>query len=503
MVEEGKTCMGFLRIVIPISLIIVFISIAQLCNKEEYGYKSLHDIDPNITTNEFRKLINQRIKFSKSINLINIIFNIIIYFYFNIRLNPEKHLKLCLHIFINIILIFLTIIGITLNSLVISNFNKLKYKDDFFIINNEAKYNENEFGSDLLNKNSIDSINIEVQNNNTNTNNLFNNRKNEGSKNLNFDATILSFNIIQFLIISYSTCFFDIKNNHDCPMDCGDCMELFFTSENFLNRKTKTIIIQKDSQKITNENKILKEKIEKLQKNNENLENKIKRFKKDEQIFSLIKYYIKQKHNKHISSEQMKEILIREINKEFKENIQLNNIKKIAIIYIKEKLEEYLTCPISNDIFSNPYITPEGQTFDKMKIFEYLEKNKLNPITRNPLKKKQLKLNKKVLDLVELYKAYKDNFDEKACYYLKFLLKNEKNKYYENPMVEKSGENIGKTIEKESNIYKNIIIKSLIEDLKDILDEYIPDVDKKMGNKLLNGISYRESFEDLSSIPDY
>ena len=194
----------------------------------------------------------------------------------------------------------------------------------------------------------------------------------------------------------------------------------------------------------------------------------------------------------------MKEILIKEINKEFKENIQLNNIKKIAKIYIKEKLEEYLTCPISNDIFSNPYIAPEGQTFDKMKIYESLEKNKLNPITRNPLKKEKLKLNKKVLDLVELYNDKKDNFDEETCSRLKFLLKNEKtNKYYENPTVLSSGENIGITIEEKSNKYKNIIIKSLIEDLKDILDEYIPNMDKKKGNKLLNGISYRESSEDL------
>ena len=202
----------------------------------------------------------------------------------------------------------------------------------------------------------------------------------------------------------------------------------------------------------------------------------------------------------------MKELLIKEINKEFKENIQLKNIKKIAIIYIKEKLEEYLTCPISNDIFLNPYIAPEGQTFDRMKIYEYLEKNELNPITRNPLKKEQLKLNKKVLDLVELYKNNQHNFNEKACSSLKFLLKNENNKYYENPIVLSSGENIGKTIEeksknsKKSKKYKNIIIKSLIEDLKDILDEYIPNIDKEEGNKLLNGISYRESSENLSNI---
>ena len=270
--EDGKICMVYLRIVITMSLIIIFISIAQLCNKEEYGYKYLHSIDPNITTIQFRKLINKRIKLSKSINIINIVFNMIIYFYFNIRITPVKHLKFCLHIFINIIFICLTIIGISLNSLAISNFKKLKYKDDFFIINNELKYDENVFGSDP--------INIVVQNNNINTNTLFNNGKNEGSKNLKFDATILSFNIIQFLIISFSTCVLDNRQNDDCPMDCGDCCELFFTS-----KIRETIIIREDSQSISDENKKLKKEIEKLQKNNEDLENKIKQYKKDKLIF--------------------------------------------------------------------------------------------------------------------------------------------------------------------------------------------------------------------------
>ena len=72
--ENECFCMGYLRIVITMSLIIIFISIAQLSNKEEYGYKSLQSIDPNITTIEFRNLINKRIKLSKSINIINIWF---------------------------------------------------------------------------------------------------------------------------------------------------------------------------------------------------------------------------------------------------------------------------------------------------------------------------------------------------------------------------------------------------------------------------------------------
>ena len=97
---------------------------------------------------------------------------------------------------------------------------------------------------------------------------------------MKFDATILSFNIIQFLIISFSTCLFDNRQNDDCPMDCRDCCELFFAS-----KIRETIIIREDSQSISDENKKLKKEIEKLQKNNEDFENKIKQYKKDKQIF--------------------------------------------------------------------------------------------------------------------------------------------------------------------------------------------------------------------------
>ena len=155
-------------------------------------------------------------------------------------------------------------------------------------------------------------------------------------------------------------------------------------------------------------------------------------------------------------------------------------------MYIKEKLIENLTCPISQDIFVNPYIAPEGQTFDKAKIYEVIEKKGLNPLTNSKLEIiKQLILNRKVLDIVEFYKNNKDNFDEKACLRLKEILTNNKNKYYENPKVLSSGENVGMTVEGNADKkYKNLIVKSLIEQLGEYLDEYIQNNSNK--NKRVN-----------------
>ena len=94
-------------------------------------------------------------------------------------------------------------------------------------------------------------------------------------------------------------------------------------------------------------------------------------------------------------------------------------------------------------------------------------------MTKTKLNIKELIPNRKVLDLVEFYKNYSDIFDEKACLVLKSILKKDKDEYYENPVVISSGEKIGKTIEGDYNMkYKNLIVKSLIELLGDILDEY-------------------------------
>ena len=169
----------------------------------------------------------------------------------------------------------------------------------------------------------------------------------------------------------------------------------------------------------------------------------------------------------------MMNYFINEINLKFIEKIDLKDIKKYVIKYIKDKLVENLKCPITQDLFLNPYITPEGQTFDKTKIKQSIKTIHANPLTKTKLNIKELIPNRKVLDLVEFYKNYSDIFDEKACLVLKSILKKDKDEYYENPVVISSGDKIGTTIEGDYNMkYKNLIVKSLIELLGDILDEY-------------------------------
>ena len=60
--EKSKSCgesynkfyMFFTRVANGLSLIIIFISIAQLCNGQQYGYRSLNNIDSKITTEKFK-----------------------------------------------------------------------------------------------------------------------------------------------------------------------------------------------------------------------------------------------------------------------------------------------------------------------------------------------------------------------------------------------------------------------------------------------------------------
>ena len=342
--------MSYFRVLNALTLIIVFISIAQLCNKEQYGYESLNDIDSKISTENFRTTIKKRIKFSRDVNYINLIFNCIIYFYNNIRINPEKHISLSVFLSFNITIFFVIFTGFILNCITIGNFRSLSYQDEYFI-----KLKETEI-------NNLDKILISKE--------LFNSIKDHGNQNLSLEATILSFNIFQLLLMlcALGSGAKASSKNSECPIDCGDCMGLFFTSEIEFNGKDYSPTInqlKEEKSQISKENEKLKEKNEKLLKKIKNLENKNNEYKKIERNMFFIKYYIKQKYETELSSELIIDNFIKDINLKFKENIELKNIKNIVIVYIKDKLIENLTCPITQDIFLNPYIAPEGQTFDK------------------------------------------------------------------------------------------------------------------------------------------
>ena len=53
---------------------------------------------------------------------------------------------------------------------------------------------------------------------------------------------------------------------------------------------------------------------------------------------------------------------------------------------IKEEFdEEYGICPITQDYMTNPVITPSGNYYEKSAIIDWIEKNKTDPLTREPL----------------------------------------------------------------------------------------------------------------------
>ena len=194
---------------------------------------------------------------------------------------------------------------------------------------------------------------------------------------------------------------------------------------------------------------------------------------KNQKIIMIIKYYIYNKYKDNDFQDLTLENLINEIYKKYKEKINKKKIKKISYMYIKDKLLENLTCPISQDIFINPYITPEGQTFNKYYIDKYIEIDGKNPLTKLPLEKRDLILNKKVLDLLELYDNNKNKFNKTICNELKNILKNENGNYYNNPIIIEFGEHKGETTEgnNNNNRYINLIIKSLIDQIGDLLEE--------------------------------
>lgn len=47
--------------------------------------------------------------------------------------------------------------------------------------------------------------------------------------------------------------------------------------------------------------------------------------------------------------------------------------------------EEYGICPITQEYMTNPVITPSGNYYEKSAILDWIEKNKTDPLTREPL----------------------------------------------------------------------------------------------------------------------
>ena len=63
-----------------------------------------------------------------------------------------------------------------------------------------------------------------------------------------------------------------------------------------------------------------------------------------------------------------------------------------------------IICPITQEIMTEPVIDNEGNSYEKKAIYDWLENNNTSPITRNYLDITHLKLNRALLDIIDLYK---------------------------------------------------------------------------------------------------
>ena len=100
--------------------------------------------------------------------------------------------------------------------------------------------------------------------------------------------------------------------------------------------------------------------------------------KEEEELMLAIKQSEKENNQNNYFSEE------NHFNFVFKENDEdkiknENNEKK------EEFDEEYGICPITQEYMTNPVITPSGNYYEKSAIIDWIQKNKTDPLTREPL----------------------------------------------------------------------------------------------------------------------
>lgn len=70
----------------------------------------------------------------------------------------------------------------------------------------------------------------------------------------------------------------------------------------------------------------------------------------------------------------------------------------------QEEVHTAFICPISGLIMNDPVIDPEGNTYEKQYILEWLSRKQISPITRNLLNPSMLSPNRALKELINAYK---------------------------------------------------------------------------------------------------
>ena len=290
-----------------------------------------------------------------------------------------------------------------------------------------------------------------------------------------------------------------------------------------LEKKEENIVINindnKELNDVINENTKLKEERERLNNtksqqksnnfnykkiNNDNKNNDNNKDNFNNKKIEMICAYIKSNHGVNIHKDSLYKKFFDQIKDKCGLIINKNKYEEIALDYVKEKLSECLKCPLTHKIFSNPYITPDGHTFDKNAIMKKITQNGKNPITNNKLTSQELIENTLVLDICEKLIQNYDYFNKNIFYDIKNLLKSkETKKFYENPVVINNSYNIGRT--KEGNIYdynekyQNIVIKNLIEQNREILENNFLIFDFNISEDNNNNIDNIDNINNIES----
>ena len=294
------------------------------------------------------------------------------------------------------------------------------------------------------------------------------------------------FDII-FIILSFCCC----CGYDNCSQICekntkcnADCLDVFFEKRKEKEKEEIPIKINE----LKNENRLLKEGNQKILNEIKifNEENKLLIIKSKEHTSGInvenkkieaIIWYMKKKYNRTFAFDSVYQNLLTEVKNKCNININRAKLKEIFLYYIKEKFTECLSCPLTADIFLNPMITPEGQTFDKSYLLKEIQKTGKNPLTRKNLNEAELIENKLVRDLCEIFRANYDKFSMEDLLEMRNLLINKNTKkFYINPVIIKFGYKKGETEESnnKNEEYSNKVILNLIEQNKDILsDEFI------------------------------
>ena len=291
--------------------------------------------------------------------------------------------------------------------------------------------------------------------------------------------------IISFIRTDY--CCSNTSNSDNSSKE-GCWQEITIKEE---NEKEQVFNNEKRLKEIKKENNFLKTENQRLIEEKIKIDSNNIRNKKIEILLN----YIKSKYSINISKENLIKKLLFEIKDKCGIVIDQKAYEEIFIKYLKQNVFEFLKCPLTNKLLDNPYITPDGQTFDKNKIIEEIKKTGINPITDKELKPEKLIKNKLVLDIVEIINNHEDDFNIQHFKEIKQkLISNKTKKLFKNPYIIPYGEYKGITIEANEGFtnlteYPNLVIKNMIEHNLEIFDDNILKFDIELDDDYISKIN--------------